>query len=163
MKNHSPKRNRKRNGLFVFLACFIFFSCENRAIYNQYQAVDNAVWEKDKEYYFTFQIEDNSIPYDVIFEVRNSNVYPYQNLWLFFNEERPVGPMVRDTVECMLADEFGRWKGSGISLFQAGIPIRSNYLFPDKGQYTINFRQGMRTDALKGIQEIGLRIEKAKR
>lgn len=162
MINRSQRRNSKRNGLLALLVCFAFLSCENKAVYNQYQAIDNSVWEKDKEYYFTFQIEDNAVPYDVIFEIRNNNLYPFQNLWLFFNEERPIGPMAKDTIECVLADEFGKWKGNGISLFQTSVPIRSNYLFPDKGQYTLSFRQGMRTDELKGIQEIGLKIERSK-
>ena len=72
--------------------------------------------EKDKEYYFTFEVKDISVPYDLTLEVRNNNLYPYQNLWLFCSEEQPIGPLRRDTIECMLADEFGKWHGHGISL-----------------------------------------------
>lgn len=139
-------------------ACFLCFSCENEAVYDQYQAIQNASWEKNKEYYFTFQIEDISVPYDLTLEVRNNNRYPYQNLWVFCNEELPIGPLKRDTIECMLADDFGKWYGHGISLFQSSFPIRSAYYFPVKGQYTFSFRQGMRNDQLTGIQEIGLRV-----
>ena len=85
-------------------------------------------------------------------------MYPYQNLWVFCSEELPIGPLKRDTIECLLADEFGKWYGDGISLFQSSFPIRSAYYFPVKGQYTFSFRQGMRNDQLPGIQEIGLRV-----
>jgi len=162
MRNLNLKRNHKISSIIGFIVALFFFSCGgNQPVYNQYQAIDNSTWEKNKEYYFTFQIDDNSVPYNVTLEVRNNNLYPYQNLWLFLNEERPVGPMAKDTLECMLADEFGKWLGNGISLFQTSFPVKTNHIFTDKGRYTFSFRQSMRTDTLKGIQEIGLRIEKA--
>lgn len=154
--------NRMLKKFFVILSCSLFFSCEQTALYEQYQAIDNITWEKNKEYYFTFQIEDTSVPYDLTLEIRNNNLYPYQNLWLFCNEERPIGPLQRDTIECLLADEFGKWYGKGISLYQMSFPIRKQYRFPHSGQYTFSFRQGMRNDLLKGIQEIGFRVEKSK-
>ena len=120
------------------------------------------MWDKDKVYYFTFMIEDNRIPYDLTLAVRNNNMYPYQNLWLFCNEEPPIGNLQRDTVEYMLADDFGKWYGHGISLFLSTFPIRTNYYFPYPGQYTFSFRQGMRNDHLEGIQEIGLTITPSK-
>ena len=134
----------------------------NPALYDQYQAINNITWEKDKEYYFTFEVKDISVPYDLTLEVRNNNLYPYQNLWLFCSEEQPIGPLRRDTIECMLADEFGKWHGHGISLYQSSFPIHSQYKFPHAGQYTFSFRQGMRDDALKGIQEIGFSVRPAK-
>lgn len=157
----SRNRSRMHKGILVILTCFLFFSCENSALYDRYQAIDNSKWEKNKEYYFTFEVEDISVPYDMSLEVRNNNLYPYQNLWLFCNEELPFGPLQRDTIECVLADEYGKWHGHGISLFQSSFPIRKQYTFPLKGQYTFSFRQGMRDDTLIGIQEIGLRIVKS--
>lgn len=151
----------KLKGLFVAILTSLLFSCEQKAIYDQYQAIENITWEKSKEYYFSFQIDDISIPYNLTFQVRNNNIYPYQNLWLFCNEEQPIGPLLRDTIECTLADELGKWHGHGVSLFLSSFPIRSNYIFPHKGQYTFSFRQGMRDNALRGVQEIGFRIEKA--
>lgn len=158
----SLKSPLKLNLLFILGIASVCFSCESPALYDQYQAIENTSWDKDKEYYFTFEVEDISVPYDLVLEVRNNNLYPYQNLWLFYNEEQPIGPLKKDTIECMLADEFGKWYGHGISLFQSSFPLRQAYYFPHEGQYTFSFRQGMRHDALPGIQEIGLRIEKSK-
>ncbi|MDR1332683.1 MAG: gliding motility lipoprotein GldH [Tannerella sp.] len=135
------------------------FACSQSAFYDQYQMVEGA-WEKEKEFYFTYNIDDNSAHYNLYINVRNNNFYPYQNLWLFCTEEQPVGPIRRDTVECLLADDFGKWFGTGISIFHLTIPIRMGYAFPHKGQYTFCIRQGMRDSRLKGIEEIGLTIEK---
>jgi gliding motility-associated lipoprotein GldH len=148
--------------MIVFFICLFLFSCgKNQTVYNQYQTIAHSTWEKDKEYYFTFHIDDSTVPYNITLEIRNNNLYPYQNLWLFLNEESPIGSMARDTMECMLADDFGKWLGNGISLFQTSFPIKTNYHFTDTGSYTFSFRQGMRNDTLRGIQEMGLRIEKA--
>lgn len=157
----NPRQSRKLKLLAAVCLGCLAFSCEAPALYDQYQAIENTTWEKDKEYYFTFQITDAAIPYDLTLEVRNNNMYPYQNLWLFCNEEPPIGPLRRDTIECLLADAFGKWYGHGISLFQSSFPLRKNHYFPHEGQYTFSFRQGMRSDRLRGIQEIGLRVEKA--
>jgi gliding motility-associated lipoprotein GldH len=120
------------------------------------------MWEKEKEYYFTFLIDDTTALYNITFEVRNNSLYPYQNLWIFCTERLPAGTMRRDTIECMLADEFGKWNGTGISLFQSGFPIRAGHKFPFEGKYSFSFRQGMRNDTLVGIQNIGLRVEQVR-
>lgn len=140
----------------------LLLSCTNTAHYDLYQTIENP-WPKDREYYFTYEIEDHTVPYNISLEIRNNNFYPYQNLWLLCAEERPVGAMVRDTVECVLADDYGRWKGRGISVYHNTIPLRISHLFPHKGQYTLCIRQGMRDERLKGIEAIGLRIEKTAR
>ncbi len=151
----------KRISNVLWLLCCLFFSCATDAPYYQYQAIKETAWEKDKTYYFTFSITDNSYPYSIILDIRNNNKYPYQNLWLFCDEEPPIGAMVKDTIECILADEFGKWYGHGISLYESSFPIRENYTFPYPGQYTFSFRQGMRDSVIIGIQEIGLHIQPA--
>jgi len=135
-------------------------ACTSTTFYEQYQMIDNA-WGKEKEFYFTYNIDDNSVPYNIYISIRNNNNYPYRNLWLFCSEEQPVGPVARDTIECMLGDEFGKWYGTGISIFHISIPLRTDYIFPHKGQYTFGIRQGMRENQLNGIEEIGLTITKS--
>lgn len=157
----NPIINRKLNRLLVLCGLFICFSCQQHAIYDQYQSIEDAIWNKDKVFYFTFDIEKTDQPYDLLLEIRNNNRYPYQNLWLFCSEELPIGPLQRDTLEFTLADEYGKWHGSGISLYQSSFPIRTNYRFPVAGQYTFAFRQAMRKDTLPGIQEIGFRVEES--
>ncbi len=149
--------------LLAFCCLFLCLSCQQQAIFDQYQSIEHGIWNKDKVYYFTFDIADTEISYNMFLEIRNSNIYPYQNLWLFCSEELPFGPLKRDTIELTLADEYGKWHGNGISLYQSSFMIRESYHFPLAGQYTFAFRQGMRNDNLPGIQEIGFRIEESQR
>ena len=135
------------------------FSCIKPVYYEKYQTIDNP-WDKNKEYFFICEIDDQAANYNLSLQIRNNNLYSYQNLWLFLGEEQLGGSIVRDTIECILADSYGKWLGSGISIYQLNIPIRTNYNFPQKGSYTFTIRQGMRDENLKGIEQIGLRIEK---
>ncbi|MDR1779477.1 MAG: gliding motility lipoprotein GldH [Tannerella sp.] len=147
--------------IFAAIALACCLSCSQTVFYEQYQIIEGEAWSKENEFFFTFNIDDNTAAYDIYINVRNNNNYPYTNLWLFCSEEQPVGPIVRDTIECMLSDDFGKWYGTGISIFNLKIPIRTGYHFPHKGQYTFGIRQGMRENRLRGIEEIGLTIEKA--
>jgi gliding motility-associated lipoprotein GldH len=127
-------------------------------VYNRYQSINRKEWEKEEEYFFTFDIIDATAAYDLSIDIRNTNFYPYRNLWLFVREEQPFGAFHRDTMECLLADEYGRWYGKGISLFESSFPLRTRHYFPRPGRYTLGVRHGMRTGKLTGIQDIGLRI-----
>jgi gliding motility-associated lipoprotein GldH len=147
--------------MMTWVAAVFFFSCTGGTIYDQYREIKENAWEKGEEYSFSFTIDDHSVPYNVTLNIRNSNRYPYRNLWLFYSEEPPIGPVLRDTVECLLADEYGKWYGRGISLYQSAFSLKTNHVFPRKGEYRFWFMQGMRTDTLRGIQEIGLKVERA--
>jgi gliding motility-associated lipoprotein GldH len=88
-------------------------------------------------------------------------MYPFKNLWLFYDIRLPDGSLENDTLEVVLADDFGKWTGQGISIYHNEFPLKMNYQFPDTGQYMIVFRQGMRENMLAGIEDIGLMIVKS--
>jgi gliding motility-associated lipoprotein GldH len=89
-------------------------------------------------------------------------MYPFKNLWLFYDIKLPDGSLINDTLEAILANDFGKWTGKGISIYHNEFPLQTNYHFPDTGHYTIVFRQGMRNNVLQGIENIGLMIKKSK-
>ena len=152
---------RIRISLIIIAACFLS-SCGKNTFYSEFQPIKNKLWNKNDEYFFNFEIMDISVPYNVSLQLRNNDIYPYQNIWILYEESKNDRHSVKDTTEFLLADEFGKWKGNGISLYQNRIPIKTHYIFPDTGKYTINIRHGMRDDKLKGIENIGIHIERAK-
>jgi gliding motility-associated lipoprotein GldH len=161
LKKDNQRDNKRHKLLYVLLLSILitFISCTKPVFYEQYQALDTQ-WDKNKEVFFVFDIADNSASYNISLNIRNNNLYPYQNLWLFCAQEQPDGVTLRDTIECTLADDFGKWLGTGISLYHLNIPMRNQYKFPMQGPYTISIRQGMRDDKMVGIEQIGVRIEK---
>ena len=142
------------------LSAWCLVACNDNTVYNKYVAIENRTWDKNSEYFFNFTIADNTIPYDISVKLRNNNMYPFKNLWLFCDMKLPNGSLTNDTLYMTLADDFGKWTGNGISIYQNEFTLRQNFHFPDTGQYTIVFRQGMRENRLKGIEDIGLIIKR---
>ena len=148
-----------KNIVLVIIASCFFFSCGKGTVYNEFQNIRDKAWNKNDAYFFNFDIKDNSVAYDISLQLRNNDLYPYQNIWILCDEAQPSGISVKDTTEYMLADIFGKWTGNGITLYQSRIILKTAYHFPDTGRYTISVRHGMRDDELKGLENIGLFIE----
>jgi len=150
--------------LILFILAFlviIVVSCDSKRFFEENKSLDNGVWMNTNSPSFTVNIADTLARYDLYLNVRNDGVYPYSNLYLFINTTLPGGKTATDTVECQLADPDGKWRGSGFGslkfnrfLFQKGM------IFPRKGIYRFVLEQAMRVKMLKGIRDVGIRIEK---
>jgi gliding motility-associated lipoprotein GldH len=46
-------------------------------------------------------------------------------------------------------------------VFEHQFPLLENYTFKNPGKYTMRFEQFMRTDTLKGVLSVGIRVEKS--
>ena len=144
-------------GLFLIL----FISCNDQRFFEESVKIDDGQWRSDNILTFSTVISDTISRYDISFDVRNDISYSYSNLYLFMKTTFPNGQVTRDTIECMLAAYDGKWLGSGTGnlrfnrfLFQQGIQ------FPIPGTYRFELEQAMRVSELKGLRDIGLRIEK---
>ncbi|GET32942.1 gliding motility lipoprotein GldH [Prolixibacter bellariivorans] len=151
-------------GLMLLVWAGILYSCSGGAVYDEYHQLTGSKWNKDSVLNFTVNIPDSTTLYNIYFNVRNEGSYPYQNLWLFIKVTPPEGgKLMQDTVELMLANEAGKWYGSGIGdLYDKKYPYKHQVYFPNPGDYTFSVRQGMRSKngILKGIHDFGFRVEK---
>ena len=93
--------------------------------------------------------------------VRNTSQYAYQNLFVFLQTTSPAGLSLKDTLECYLADDRGKWLGDGWGdIYDNRFLYKRNVRFPVSGIYTFKLVQGMRANELKYITDVGIRIEK---
>ncbi|MCF8361589.1 MAG: gliding motility lipoprotein GldH [Prolixibacteraceae bacterium] len=146
------------SGLFLLM---IFVSCKQKSVYHEYQPVNQNGWHADSVLTFNFSIEDTTETYRILFNNRNLESYPYQNLWLFVEIMAPDSTIVHDTLEYQLAQPNGKWLGKGTSgVYDTRLMYRENVYFPRSGNYTFFIKHGMRNKKLKGISDIGLSIEK---
>lgn len=124
----------------------------------------NGNWNKKAEQVFDIDIQDAQNPKNLIFVVRNNNSYPYSNIRLIVNfEDVKNKKKETDTLNYILAKPNGEWIGTGFgetkeTLFQ----YKMNYKFPQNGAYKIGVIQAMRHDTLRGIEDIGIRVEPVK-
>jgi gliding motility-associated lipoprotein GldH len=154
---------------FVKIGCFAFLvllitSCDSNKVFEAYIEVENANWQKENIASFEFIATDTLVAHNLYINVRNTGMYPYRNLYLFVTMKGPNGAMLQDTVNCILADNRGKWRGNGIgNLWDLKIPYVGGFKFAKTGNYIVSLEQGMRVEnGLQGITDIGLSVEKAK-
>ncbi len=147
----------------LLLCCSLFlFSCDTNRIFEQNQNIPESGWESNNSLKFDVSITDPSTPANFYINVRHADGYPYSNIFLFVKTKFPNGKESNDTLECVLANEKGKWIGKGIGdIYDNQIPFKRNVRFPLAGTYSFEIRQGMRPDNIPLIMDIGLRIEKA--
>lgn len=138
-------------------------SCGNRDVYNDGITFKDEMWEANNPAKFQVEVSDTINLHNIYLIIRNTDSYPNSNLFLFITTTSPENNSLRDTLECILADEKGNWLGRGFGKVRDNLVVyKPDVRFPVKGVYKIEIQQAMRNDRLAGILNVGLRIEKAK-
>lgn len=149
--------------LFFILLIALFSACDKNKVFDQYQALPEAGWHKDSLLVFELNVINTQQTNNMYINVRNDIKYKFSNLWLFIEIESPDSTVKTDTFEIVLADPTGKWLGTGFGGIKTNqIMYRRSVNFPVPGQYKIKIRHGMRSNLLKGINDIGVRVEKQK-
>lgn len=146
----------------VLLFVLFFSSCDRNRIFEENKKIPGEGWSSSNVIKLDVDIANIDIPTNFYINVRNADGYPYNNLFLFIKTTFPNGKMSNDTLECVLADENGKWLGTGMGdIYDNQIPFKKNVRFPIAGKYIFEIQHGMRTDVIPLIMDVGLRIEKA--
>lgn len=126
-----------------------------------YMTSVDSLWNKKEAKVLEFEISDAQNPKNIIFVVRNNNEYPYSNLFLISSIKGAKNEILKtDTLQYILAKPNGEWLGNGMgSVKEIYLQYKNDYLFPKNGKYQIEVTQGMRADTLKGIEDVGIKIE----
>ena len=166
-KKLTQHRMNKRTVLLplasFFLLLMFISGCSNESIFHENRQIPSEGWNKDSLAEFNVAISDTSAQYELFINIRNTNNYPHQNFWMFVSTLSPDSNLVTDTIECYLANEQGKWLGSGISSFyEMQVLLQDSVRFKSQGNYRFSIRQGMREDVLQGISDIGLEVQKEK-
>jgi len=156
--------DRNLNFLSLFLLFFLLVSCDAKRFYEENKSIENGVWLSNNNQPFIVNIADTLARYNMYLNIRNDGMYPFTNLYLFIHTTLPGGKTAIDTVECQLANPNGKWYGSGLgSLKFNQFLFQKEMVFPRRGIYRFELEQAMRMKELKGIRDVGIRIEKQAR
>lgn len=150
--------------LFALMAALLT-ACGPDAVYEEYVEVPESGWYRDSTITFSVEIEDTASPYQVVWYLRNNNEYAYSNIYLFRKVSSQRGVEFSDTAQFALADAYGKWLGKGVGELKTNTwPFKQQLLFFNhEGTYTFTLRQAMRTDYLRGVEDVGLGIFKVKK
>ena len=93
----------------LFFLCLITVSCSYNSSEDQYHVFDEKIWDSDSAILFSISSKDSTERHKVTLNIRHTTDYRFQNLYLFTHFQG-----VSDTVELMVSEKNGKWKGSGI-------------------------------------------------
>jgi gliding motility-associated lipoprotein GldH len=154
-------RTRPFFHILIVLVTAAFSSCDTRRVYEENKEIPEHTWSNKNIVPFTVDIKDTLSLHNVYINIRNAGDYTYSNIYLFLNTSYPDGKMSRDTVECILADNNGRWLGKGSGdVWDNQVLFKRGVRFKQAGIYKFTYEQAMRVESLPQIMDVGLRIEK---
>ncbi|MBA4850983.1 gliding motility lipoprotein GldH [Emticicia sp. BO119] len=152
-----------KNLIIGFVLCLSVFGCDSNAIYKSFIDFKDTNWYIKDVPSFTFEVKDETIPYDIYLLVRNASQYPYNNLYVTRYIYGPDNKLINKRLEQVILFEpkTGKPLGKGLGdIWDSKVLSSHGYKFPKKGKYTIKLQQYMRQDPLPFIMSIGLSVEK---
>ena len=144
--------------LLIALTSLLLVACQPDVVYTDFNTLPDNGWEADSAIGFHPTITDTTSNYQFQIIVRHTDAYQYQNLWMFVDILKDSLLLTTDTIECYLANQRGEWLGGGLSIHELPLMYDDKYRFFTSGTYHISIRQGMRTDTLEGLKEIGVKF-----
>lgn len=153
--------------LFFLVFSFLVLSCDSNQVFDVYESVPNK-WHKDSVISFKVNSPDSINPYNLFVNLRNTDDYKYNNLFLIVEMVFPHGRTIKDTLEYKMAEPSGKLLGTGFTdIKENKLWYKEQVIFEESGDYTVNIQHAMRENGkvngvieLEGITDIGFRIEK---
>lgn len=144
----------------------IFTSCDTQRVYETNEDIEEANWKKEDTVTFEFDIVDINVPYNLYYNVRYKNDYPFYNLFTRYFLYDTTGKVIKTPPlpeDMYLFDmKTGEPYGKGLGdVFDSRVSFLKDYKFSQAGKYKIQVVQYMRKEPLPGIVSLGLRVEKA--
>lgn len=140
----------------------VLVSCDPQRLYDDNKKIPNNQWYYKNLVPFDVQIDDTNQLYNVYINLRVGADYKYNNIFIWLNTTNPERKTDKRRVEIRLADDAGKWLGSGLGdLYDYQFPVLSKVKFPNKGFYRFELEQNMRDDTLNHILSAGIRLEKS--
>lgn len=148
-----------KKSILIAITSILLVSCQQSVVFNQTHDIYGEGWHEDSTALFEAMLIDSIGDYQMLINIRHTDKYPYQNLWLFVDITQDSFLLRRDTIEAQMANSRGEWYGAGTS--QYTIPLAYiNHITLPKGPYIIRVQQGMREEWLRGINAVGVKVEK---
>jgi gliding motility-associated lipoprotein GldH len=156
-----------RNIFVLLVFVFVMFSCDSNRSFDAYSSITDNVWLKNNVVVFEVQVEDTISKNNIFINIRNNKDYEFSNLFLIASIEFPDGLKVVDTLEYEMTDKLGNFLGTGFTDAKENkLFYKENVRFQKKGLHILKVEHAMRKnsniqglDSLKGITDIGFRIE----
>ena len=157
--------NLKSKLLFISVVV-LFISCDKKRVFDDYKSVGNA-WSKNQVVTFDLPKLDTTKKYNLFVNLRTTEQYQFNNLFLIVKLEQPDGLIKVDTLEYQMADLDGTMLGNGFSdIKESKLFYKEGIQFKSSEKNKVHINQAVRQTGkvigvqnLEGITEVGFRIE----
>lgn len=155
-----------RSILWGILGALFFIACDGKIKASETKTL-GTTWRQNDEVEFVIPQMDTLKKYNLFLNIRNSNEYPFNNIFIIASMNFPHGKVVTDTLEYRMAASDGTWLGEGIgNVKESKLWYKENISFPEAGNYILTISHAVRNNGevggvsqLKGILDIGYSIE----
>ncbi len=153
-----------KNFAFILFACIYLAACSPIDLLEKTAVIPNQTWYYNNSPAFTFNITDTSSLYNIFIVLRHTDKYSYNNIWLNTGSKFPGDSMRYQNLEIILGTDAHGWEGNGMDdIFEIRkIITQGPVALKRAGVYTFSVSQVMRENPLKGILNVGIRVEKVK-
>ncbi|RZK50677.1 MAG: gliding motility lipoprotein GldH [Pedobacter sp.] len=144
---------------YLLGVAWLFISaCGKPQVLDINQSVKDTSWLYNQSVKAEFEVTDSLKAYQLLFKFRNTQDYPYENLYVIMRLKGP-GLNKQLRYKFQIADSKGAWLGKGSGdRFQLLLPLYPEFKFPKKGKYSLEIEHNMDTNPLSGVSDIGLNI-----
>lgn len=134
-------------------------ACEHRMVYNHYEHVTAAGWEKTDDISFDVRPVSSCGKYAELVELRINHDYPFTGLTLIVEQTIYPSKVMRcDTLNCQLIDQQGNTIGNGVSQYQYQFPLATLRLAKNDSLH-VSIRHDMKREILGGITDVGFCLQ----
>lgn len=140
---------------------FILSSCEQSRVFDKNVSLPKQGWFYGEPKIFEVEILDTAKSYNLYINIRHTDEYPYNNLWLKLITTMPDGTVRSNNVNVEISAATGEWSGNCVDgICYNVVLIQHNFSLPQKGKYQFTLEQDMRMNPIPYIMDIGIRVEK---
>ncbi len=143
--------------LFIILTV----ACQSVPAFESYQELSGESWENNHVLEFNAHIPDSGL-YQVTLHIRHTSNFEMTNLWCIISTRSHASQQLHDTVNIKIASPSGNWLGKGGQIKTVSQIINKNPVTLPQGNVLFRIKQGMQSENLRGVKNVGIRIEKVK-
>lgn len=149
--------------IYGLLIALVLSACapDNRVYKKRLDLSPNVEWKLDDVKAFTFEIQDTTLFYELIVDLRYITGFPFDLSILDAKFTAPDGSDFSHQYQLKIRKENGEYIGDpGLDLWDVEQVIEEKFKFEQLGKYTISFTHAMPIDPLPYVLELGLVVNK---
>lgn len=160
----NPVRIKLNTSIWTLLTgcLLISLSCTDGIIYHRFCPVPAEGWDRNDTLCFEPILSDSIAPLEIAIEVRHTDRYPYQNLWIDIGQNLADSSIWQnDRIELQLTDSTGNWSGIGNATNLYVYNTTYYTIYPKhSGKRKIQIAPIMKDSTLHQITDVGILIQK---